>query len=247
MKRLVLIACALSILGVADVDAHNYEKGESLTVMATSGLRLRMSPEMTSATIHILRFGDTVVVSDTHGFASAYAARVGWMDGHWIKVRHGNLSGYVFDSFLSTLHAPTHENQLCIDCPSVIFPLDRYLADNYHAVHMQEGSGHREDVSQFVTTYQEGMTATRTAGEGWYQLEVEFTGRRICEVLNLLRAMVVDDRLRQSFEDTLIFHTGRNGHVEEVGIHLYPNPITLTDEHGLIRLTSVVITDEGGC
>ncbi|MDX1407587.1 MAG: SH3 domain-containing protein [Saprospiraceae bacterium] len=247
MKQIVLIISTVLGIGLTDLPAHNYSEGEVLTVMATSGLRLRMSPNMESATIHILRYGDTVVVSDTYGFGREHADRIAWMDGHWIKVRFGNISGYVFDSFLSTLPAPTHENQLCIDCSSVTIPFDRYLADNYTAVSVKESTHHREDLHQFVTVYHEGITATRTAGEGWYQLEVSFDDHRLCEILNLMRSMMVDPQLRRSFEESLIFREDHTGHVNEVEITLYPNPIKLTNEHGKTHLSSMVITDEGGC
>ena len=247
MKKILLITCALACTLFADIKAYNYCEGDVMTVVATSGLRLRMSPDINARTIHILKFGEMVVVVDTDSFVTQNEDRISWMDGHWVKVRYGNLAGYAFDGFLSTLTVPTHENQLCIDCNSVTVPLDRYISDNYTSVSIEEGSQHSEEIAQFVTQHDGGITATRTSGEGWYELEAVFEGRRLCEVLNLLRSMMVDDHLRQSFEDSLIFREDRTGHINKVEVTLYDNPIHITSENGRVTLSTVVFSLEDGC
>ena len=248
MKKLLFVSLAIALSCFTDLKAHNYTEGDALTVVANSGLRVRMSPGQSAKTIHILHFGDRVNVDNTFGFSDEYADRVGWMDGHWIKVRVANLTGYVFDGFLSGLSVPTHENQLCIDCSSMTHAIDRYLTDNYPTICAEEGMANSEEVSQFVSQLESGITVTRTTGDGWYQLEVAFGENRICEVLNALRSMMVGTRAKQNFESSLVFHEGIGDMITKVEVTLFGNPITIERDGEVVHLRTTMFSEEtSGC
>lgn len=231
-----------------DLKANNYKEGDALVVMANSGLCLRMSPDMHGKTIRILAYGEKVEVVETFGFAGTYRGRAGWMDGHWVKVRSGQTSGYVFDAFLTSLTPPTHEDQLCNDCDNIMLALDRYLFDNFAPRSMVDGPDHSEEINQTVTCLSDSICTTHTSGEGWYSIEVTFSERRLSEVLGVMRSLMVGNAMRDAFDASLVFHEDRDGFVRKVDIYQFARPVRIEiSSDSAVTVSTTFVNTEDGC
>lgn len=197
--------------------AQHYQNGDTLNVAATSGLRLRTSPNSSAGTIRVLEFGEEVIVNNTFGFDSTYQDKSGWFTGNWIIVSAGQVSGFVFDAFLSKLPLPDHENELCIESSlSFSAPVQQYITHHFPVLTEEQGSEHREDVEQCVSYHSDGIIMIRTIGNGWFKTDITFNGYRLTEVVNVFRSMIIGDDMREEFESSLRFHKNKSGQISKV-------------------------------
>ena len=237
----LLIVLISTIITETYAQIPNYAVGDGLVVAANSGLRLRVKPDMKSPTIKVLDFGQVIDVTkiDPH-----QQDRIGWIDGHWIKVKAGHVSGWVFDGFLSTMSIPDHEDHLCTDCASLIYPLERYILDHYLSECSEELADTSEDILVSSVLYDDGIQFDKSIGEGWYQAEVTFQGRRINEVLNVFRGMLVGSLMRSDFEQSLIFHQDGKGRLNKIEVKLFADGLTIerTGED-IILVKAMILTD----
>lgn len=216
MKTMLCIPLALLLSPTELSFAQNYAAGDTLHVVAHSGLRLRTSPQFDAGTIRILSYGEEVRIMDTYGFAPEYRSTSGWMSGAWVKVSVRGIEGYAHDSYLSTLRLPSHEDELCDDTQYLYPALEAYLSHHYPATHDHNGSEHREDTDQCITYHTGGITLTRTLGTGWQKTDIQFEQTRAVEVVNLLRSMLIGDDLRNAFEDSLRFFKDKQSRITRI-------------------------------
>jgi len=225
MKSLIiLLACSLfspSIPGQSNVP----EPGSNLFVVAPSGLKLRMKPDQHSPSIRVLNYADVVTVVDNNGHQRP--DRIQWTDGHWVKVRQGGVSGYVFDGFLSALSPFTHENQLCISCTSIVEPLDMYLEALYPLDCIEESMDDTEELLRTVFYHNGDIQRIKTDGDGWYQMEYVFEGYRLSEILNHARSVMVGKQDKSDFEQSLTFFENKRGKVNRVDSDFFANPMSI--------------------
>ena len=191
MKQILLLFLITLMFNIDDNQAQNYAVGDGLVVAAHSGLRLRVNPGMKYPTITVLEYNDPVVVVPHTHKDYTLIDRINWMDGYWVKVKAGHVSGWVFDGFVTTMKNPDHEDHLCLSCGSLIYPLERFIMDNYMAECSEELADTTEDLYTSNVLYDNGIQFMKKIGEGWYQAEVAFEGQRLSEVLNLFRSMLV--------------------------------------------------------
>lgn len=243
--KCALCLSAFSLLLFQEIGfAQYYQNGDTLNVVATSGLRLRTSPGSNAGTIRVLEFGEEVIVKNTFGFDSTYQDKSGWFTGNWISVSAGQVSGFVFDGFLSKLPLPNHENELCMESSlSFSVPLQHYITHHFPVVADENGSEHREDVDQCVSYHSEGIVMTRTNGDGWYKTDVTFTGYRLSEVVNVFRSMIVGEDMLDAFESSLRFHKNKSGQINKVQAGSESFPLLLKVEHdGSISVSITELT-----
>lgn len=84
-----------------------YQKGDTLNVLANSGLELKNKPSLSSKTLSLVSYGDQVLVIKDK--KRKVKLEVDGITGYWILVKYGNMVGYVFDGFLSKLPAPAKD------------------------------------------------------------------------------------------------------------------------------------------
>ena len=227
---------------------QNYKTGDILYVVANSGLRLRTSPGQNTGTIRVLGSGEAVVVSNTFGFDSAYQDQAGWFDGHWISVNMENVSGYVFDAFLSSLELPSHEDEFCIESLNFTTPVHTYINNHYPLRYDEQGPETREDVDQCITFHEGGIMMTSTIGEGWQKTDLVFQGYRLSEVVNLFRGMIVDKDLSQVFQDSMKFYKNNEGHMHRVQMGSEVRPVLIEKKRdGNIHVSFIELNIANGC
>ncbi|MEL6660937.1 MAG: hypothetical protein AAFR36_31080 [Bacteroidota bacterium] len=115
----ILLAALLSCGTLYGI--NSYVKGDSLYVIAKSGLNLRTGPNRYSVVRTIIPYGDQVLsLEQRHPYGvrmeeldsvriippmkwknSEQITHAYWMTGRWVKVQYQELEGYVFDGYLS--------------------------------------------------------------------------------------------------------------------------------------------------
>lgn len=100
---LVILLIPLQSFGIS-----GYDFGDTLTCLAISGLKIRSQPGGDNV-IGKVPYGGKVIAYarplDASGKNFYYKAE--GIDGCWVKVKYNDLTGYVFDGFLSSLPAPS--------------------------------------------------------------------------------------------------------------------------------------------
>jgi hypothetical protein len=175
IKLTFLLASAL-LLPALGFGIGLYYPGDQLYVLAPSGLILRKTPDPQGERIATLALGDALtaqkenfkkkphVVEEFKGFK---------IKGFWVKVRTaGGQEGYVFDGYLSKLHAPTTLGNDPEDNSSII---ELYLLN-----HTQK-KGKRIDLPKGDTRYEryrqlfkDGSEAELDSGEGGSMQKITF-------------------------------------------------------------------------
>lgn len=249
MKTIFLFAILLSIFNT-DLRANepSYCEGSYLTVVARSGMRLRMEPSMGSKTVRVIPYGEDVCVENTYGFEESLSERIGWADGHWILVSYSGTYGYMFDAFLSTFGVPTHEHSLCLECTSFVFPLQHFLGSNYKILY-DELDGEASDYSMVrITGYDEGISLRQSSNGDWIHFEFTFRENSMQEVLNLLRTMIVGKQRRDAFESGLVFHENSVGQISKIVIGETTEQLTIQlNGDGSVSLSTALPCMEEGC
>ncbi len=82
---------------------RDYAVGETLHVLATSGLRLRDAPSGKTV-LATLPYGAKVIAGETAPYPPA--EKIDGLAGSWIKATYKGKSGYVFDGYLGVFPAP---------------------------------------------------------------------------------------------------------------------------------------------
>lgn len=79
-------------------------QGETFYVFAPSGLKLRQSPSTKGKVLTTLEYGSPLQL--LKGEKAGGRLSIEGIDGHWVKVKAGQNTGYLFDGFISSLQAP---------------------------------------------------------------------------------------------------------------------------------------------
>ena len=246
MKSILLFISTFLLVLPGNSDAQNYAVGDGVVVAATSGLRLRVQPEKSSPTIKVLDYNDRLQVVQIESQERNLQDRIQWQDGQWIRVKAGHLSGWVFDGFVTTLPLPDEETQLCIDCSSMIQPLNEYVSAHFGVECAEEQADTVEDLMSSTYLYDGGIQVSTTSSDGWYRSEIVFEGRRLSEIVNLLRSFSVGEQMRRDFDLSLVFHEDRQGLVSKVEVRLFPDDLVIErTPDGLIEVSAMVLTDIG--
>ena len=238
MKRIaiILIASLLSFEGFS-----NFDKGQILNVIAPSGLRMRVSPQV-GKTIKIIPYGASLTVLEEDKIIED---RVEWVTGNWIKVSYDGDTGYVFDGFLSDFPAPQsmfEKNEFEMD---LIYPVEAWVENRLM------GTYHKPDTillsngkHRTVQHFTDGKFIKEDK-KHMYKVELHLTNTRIMDVYQILQAMFDDKYKRNTFNTRSIFIKDENGDIDNIKIQL-DDLVTIrrmSPDH--IRLR--ILSSESGC
>ncbi len=97
----LFIGSFLLILALSDVHPVVYKKGNRLNVLASS-LNILSKPSISGKKIGNIPYGARITVLKKT--QKAYTSE--GIKGHWVKVKYGKRTGYIFDGYLTKLPAP---------------------------------------------------------------------------------------------------------------------------------------------
>lgn len=105
MKYLSLAILLIHCFSTTVFAQSRYYNGDTLHVLALSGLRLRDQPGPNADVVATLPYGAAVVAQEAQNHE--HSATVDKLGGHWAKVAWQGKTGYVFDAYLSAFPAPS--------------------------------------------------------------------------------------------------------------------------------------------
>ena len=218
----ILFALAVILIIPCTLANTPWAEGQVLNVFASSGLKLRALPNLSSEVLDIVRFGDRVTVLNSFDFCEDKADRIEWIDGHWIFVEFEGLAGYLFDGYLSDLPFPGSEEEICSDGYSYAFTLAEFIERNFDMQHVLDSS-----VARQVIQYEKGIKLTKRLREDTHTIEIEMPDTKISEILNVMRTMTASKTARSQFDNSLLFLEGKDGNISKIKINL-GDPVTLS-------------------
>jgi hypothetical protein len=104
-RILLFLLLAISFRSFAII---GYDYGDTLTCLAYSGLKIRSEPNGTNVTGKVPYGGKVVVCAKPWGVNdNLLPFQAEGIQGSWVRIRYNDISGFVFDGFLSNLPAPS--------------------------------------------------------------------------------------------------------------------------------------------
>ena len=143
--------------------ANRYSNGDTLHVLALSGLRLRDQPGGQTV-LATLPYGATLMVQEAQ--PDDRNETVENIAGHWVLVNWQGRKGYVFDGFLSVLPAPSEKTK------SLSEYCDQYFKKKGPLIDVKLGEEETtNDIGIQYYTYREMLIELKT--NGYYESSSE--------------------------------------------------------------------------
>lgn len=159
------IAALLFLMGLTlpVFAVKGYQEGDTLHVLALSGLRLRDQPGGKTV-LATLPYGSTLVVQEAQpGDRNETVENIA---GHWVLVSWQGQKGYLFDGFLSVLPAPSETIKSLSDY------CDQYFKKKGPQIGLKTGEEETtNDIGIQYYTYRELLVELRT--NGYYESSSE--------------------------------------------------------------------------
>ena len=239
MKNLMIIL--LSTLISLSTYANNIIEAPHKTVVAKSGLTLRMFAGMKSPAIKVIPFGENVTILET---LEENESRVDWVKGTWVLVAHEGDTGYVFDGFLTSLDIPEYEfelNQFELD---FIYPLEAYAEYRFVSSELPD-TLNKNDRKKVTINFEDNSKLIKTSTDDYYKVELILSDARIMDAYHLLQNMIPNKRDLKKFNELSLFIADEKGDVERIKVQLN-NPIRIDKmQNGQIKIG--ILTSESGC
>lgn len=214
MKGIIgIFALLLVNLSAFGNTASNIEPG--LKVMAKSGLKLRLSPNLDSPVIDVVKYGSSLEkVEDFEPMLTPI--KIDWVEGQWIKVKYNNQVGFVFDGFISSLSAPMEDDEFSTEINDLSYSIYSWAFRNYEIGRIDTLSD-----SELSTS-----TITTLGGEDFFMYgsdeitKIEFTlsDIRIMDAYHLLESMMDTRSARSILKENTMFFENAAGKVDKIKI-----------------------------
>ncbi len=240
MKRLAILIVIFSFA----FNAHaTFVEGQSLRVLAKSGLNLRMSP-VNGSSIDIIPFGAQVtVINGSHN--KNLNTKVEWIDGNWILVEFEGQQGYVHDGFLTELPIPDldfEHNQMEMD---LIYPVEGWIDYNMGNEFISvDTTVNNRGGDRITHILKNGKYLKEDRGE-IYKVELYLDNARPADIYQILMAMYEDPIKRNFFKKRTVFINDEKNDLQQINIRLDEFVSIRRMPNGQSRLR--IITSERGC
>lgn len=186
---------------------ENYNVGDSLTVFINSGLKLRQAPSNNAEVLTTIQMGKKVFIKKQLPREIAHKdslASMRLIKGYWVLVKYKELSGYVFDGYLSSLPYPVvftsglYQKYAYSSEAAYLFTHFKQIGDAFDTTALPEGYSDYFQKQAPNTKYQKyslkfsnGITYSKTEHlEIGGTDEIRFENYSLDEVLLLAKAII---------------------------------------------------------
>ncbi|GLR16805.1 SH3 domain-containing protein [Portibacter lacus] len=240
MKNLIGILALLLMNTLVFGNTDNNVKPE-LKVMAKSGLKLRLSPNLDSPVLDVIQYGESVTQTDDF-VPSLEKFNVNWVKGSWIKVNYNNQVGFIFDGFVSELSVPSEALEFASTINEISQAVYNYSFHKYPWI-----------ATDTLTDNEMALTTLSILGEtelfvhdSEYMSKVEATipNVRIMDVYHLVESMMDTRAARSALKESTMFFSDASGEVNKIKISGGQITIKILD-NGSVKLSCKTIHE--GC
>ncbi|HZV69457.1 MAG TPA: SH3 domain-containing protein [Saprospiraceae bacterium] len=192
-----------------------YEIGDTIIVLAKSGINLRDSTSATSKKIQSVPFGTKLVTLDQ----PRDYVRIEKRSGSWIKVKYGSVTGYAFSGFLTDLKIPKFDEHM-LQCNNLRWFEDVIRANMDTLLHKGTTLKKGFDIDgkdwhqSMWEIYKDGTMIDYQTGYEWSDLMITTNRMAMNDILNLLDIYI--DKLME-FCSPSYFEDGIKPKIEVTG------------------------------
>lgn len=184
-----------------------YQVGDTLTVIAKSGLTIREGSSKESKKIGTAEFGQKLIAKSGFEGSEVIEHRA----GSWLKIKYGNLEGYVFSGFVTTLKIPDFEMDK-LECSNLAW-FEKMARSNVDALVCKGEKvykGFDLDGKDWGTSnweiYGDETIIRHVLGYEYEDLIIESTTINMNEVLNILEAYI--EKIKKKCPDEFYMKEG---------------------------------------
>lgn len=233
MRQITIFIALFSIC--ATLVANNpYSSGETLNVVANSGLKLRVSPELSGEVISIIPFGEAVEVLENNEETNTQV--LNYVSGQWLLVNYDGQTGYVFDGYLSSLAIPMYEFEMIENNQGFMSSLESWTNFRYISTDKADTLQSKNGMTKVIQNYHNGAKMTQVYNDSYYQLIIELDGIRVMDAYHLLQNMITSKTAKENFVEKSIFITSDNGETERININLEEQTIIEKLPNGSVKI-----------
>jgi hypothetical protein len=213
LNRIVVVMLILAIANIskAMVSPPPFTVGETLTVFATSGLKLRATPASESLVLDIIDYGSEVKVLELDTSNAAFS--VEWATGNWVKVEFEGTEGYLFNGFMSNLPLP--EFYVELEPNSYAEMIEYYAFLSFHQSELPDTLESKTSTRVF-DKFEEGHVLVRKDFGKYYETTLKLKDVRIMDAYHLFKAMLMESGYLKAFNTHLIFKKDNEGNIYEI-------------------------------
>lgn len=221
MKHSIL---SLSILILSATCLFGFSPNEYYNVSANSGLNLRVTPG-NGFVIKKLYLGDRVeIVEDID--CLGYPERIEWVDGEWVKVKHGGDFGYVFSGYLTTLPIPFSEGEYTHGL-SLLKPFEAWIENNFE-VQAANDTLIGSSLLEVAIELQNGSVLKKTISPSQVHLAYTVDNVNVMELYHVLFAMLANKSNQRAFLSNSLFVESTTGEIGKISIEYSDESILIT-------------------
>ena len=216
MKKHLLNIGILIIIQISAFGISEYEKGDSLFVLAKSGLSISESANTSSKAIGKIPYGEQIItqnqktlfeykfesksIFDKENFKSTKNYKKGIeIKGRWISVEYKGKKGVIFDGYLSKFKPPNLKRE------TNMFFLD-YFEKNYQISKEIKRRNKNVDGGQDRILFQNGIYFRGDSSTGWSNIKIVFPEASLEEIyLLMVRLNPYSLEIKQTDESTIEF------------------------------------------
>ncbi len=235
---ITLVGLCYSLFGNNTPSTHT----EALNVIAPSGLKLRLAPNIHSDILSIVPFGEEVIIIET---PDSSTTSIDYTIGNWIKAEYEGEVGYIFDGFLTSLSIPTQDFEITDEADDLIFCLSSWAQYNLDIVLPIDTMNYDNGTEKTIRLFEDGSKLTTIDHDRKLDIKLDLTDIRIMDAYHLLESMIIDKKELQRFKESSIFIKNKTGDIDRIKIGLDNNITIKTAENGKIRIT--INYEEYGC
>jgi len=233
--------CILVISFVSlSVSANIEPQAHSQNVLAISGLKLRVTPELSGQLIKVIPFGESITVIE----ATNISQTIEWMQGEWLKVAYQGLEGYVFDGFISKLPVPNLDFELTQEDLDLTYPLLAWAEYHFDPISNPD-TIEGDKYYTLVQHLENGIWLKREDSDYHFKATIILPDTKISEAYNLLRSMLLTKYERNSFVTNSLFISNNLGIIDKIKVDI-DSPVEIKQlPDGSVKIS--VITFLEGC
>jgi len=240
-----LIAFLLIGLFSTQMMAHNLSNNNNPTpsakyVYAYSGLKLRAQPANDGQVLKVIPYGEKVTIIEE----SENSATIEWLSGKWVKVQHDGTEGFLFEGFISELPIPQYTFEMTQNDLDLTYPILAWTEHHYDETRSPDTIQHKT-LDKITQHLEGGIRLTRKDTPHDFKVILELPTTTIGDAYNLIKAMLLTQPERITFENKSIFIDNLEGEIHRIKVNV-DYPVELRQlENGNTRI--IVTAYHQGC
>ena len=235
IKNLSLSLVAFALLFSNVMFANDFVEGQTLSIVAPSGLSLRDAPNKLGKILDVIDFGEEVTVINSSEVVCK-SEKIDWVTGEWILVEYQGQRGFMFDGYLTSLPLPEYEFEIAYNDMDIIHSLESWVNYHYDMSLRPDTIVENEETYKTVHYFDNNQKLIKTDELGYFRMDVYLSDVRIMDAYHLLLNMLPSKAEMTTFQNKSVFIEDVDGNLETIKINLDNQVVLQKTRSGQIRI-----------